>query len=89
MDKLLTWKIHEYCEGKLIDDRNQFVMLELNYEKLKIFTEKLEDGQVSQRLKLHFLKIMQEAEKSKLVDALASPRKFKECSKMTILTWVA
>jgi hypothetical protein len=36
---LLTWKIHEYCEGKLINDHNLFAMLKLNYEKLRTFTK--------------------------------------------------
>jgi hypothetical protein len=39
LDKLLTWKIHEYCEGKLINDHNLFAMLKLNYEKLRTFTK--------------------------------------------------
>ena len=38
MDGLLTWKIREYCEGKLIDHNDQFAMLEPNYEKLKTLT---------------------------------------------------
>lgn len=44
MDIFLTWKIWEYSEDKLIDDYNLFAMLELNYEKLKVFMEKVEDG---------------------------------------------
>lgn len=39
--KFLTRKIHEYCEGKLIGDHDKFAILELNYEKLKTFTENL------------------------------------------------
>ena len=41
VDKLLTQKIQEYCEGKLIGDHDKFAMLELNYEKLKTFMENL------------------------------------------------
>jgi hypothetical protein len=33
-------KIWEYYEGKPIDGQDQFAMLELNYKKLKKFTEK-------------------------------------------------
>ena len=55
VDKLLTQKIHIYYEGKLINDHDMFVMLELNYEKIKTFMEKLEDGHISQGLKVCFL----------------------------------
>ena len=59
MDRLLTWKIHEYYEGKLFDDNDHFVMLDLNYKKLKTLTKMLEDGHIFQGLKLYFLETMQ------------------------------
>jgi hypothetical protein len=49
--KLLTWTIWEYCEGKLINDHDKFAILELNYEKLKTFMEKLEDKPNIPRIK--------------------------------------
>ena len=39
LDKFVTWKIHEYCEGKLINDHDLFAMLKLHHEKLKTFTK--------------------------------------------------
>ena len=55
VDRLLTKKIRVYCEGKLINDHNEFIMFGLNYEKLKTFMEKLKEGQIFQMLKLYFL----------------------------------
>ena len=40
VDKLLTHKIRENCEGKLINDHDQFATLKLNYKKLKTFDPK-------------------------------------------------
>lgn len=62
----LTRTIQEYCEGKIIDDHDQFATLKLNFEKLKAFMEMLEDGQISQGIKLRFLETLQEAELKKL-----------------------
>ena len=47
--------------------------------------KKLEDGQISQWLKLYFLETLQEVEKSKFVDALAKLEKLNEHSKMATL----
>ena len=85
LDKLLTHKIHEYCKGKLINDHDLFAILKLNYEKLETFTGKLEDGQISQRLKLCILKLVQEVENDNSVDTSTKPKKFKKHSKMTIM----
>ena len=85
MDKLLTHKIQEYCEGKMINDHDQFAMLELNNEKLKTFTEKLGNGQITLGFKLRFLETMQEGEKCKFIDISTKPNKFKVHSKMKIL----
>ena len=41
-------------KGDLLDGHDQFMMLELNYEKLKNFMEKLEERQIFQGLKFHF-----------------------------------
>ena len=70
VDKLLVRKIHEYYEGKLINDHDKFVMLELNYGKLKTFTKKLEDGHISRGLKVCFLETMDFIFKCKFVDKL-------------------
>ena len=63
-------------------------MLKLNYEKLKTFMEKLEDGHIFQGLKLHFLKIVQEPERVHLLTPQQN-LKVNTYSKMTILAWVA
>ena len=59
VDRLLTWKIHEYYEAKLFDDNDQFVMLDLNYKKLKTLTKMLEVDHIFQKLQLYFLDTMQ------------------------------
>lgn len=57
-------------------------MLELNYENLIIFKEKLKDDQISQGLKLRLLETMQEAQKNKFVYTSTRLEKFNKSPKM-------
>ena len=41
VDRLLTWKIRENCEGKLINDHYQCAKLELKHKRLMNFTKKI------------------------------------------------
>ena len=61
MNISLTSKIWEYCEGKLINGHDQAAMLELHYEKLKTFMEKLKDSQISQGFFFFFFGMLIEA----------------------------
>jgi hypothetical protein len=67
VDKLLTQKVREYCEGKLIDDHNLFAMLKLNYKNLKTLMEKLEDDHILQGSNFVYRKQCKKLKRVKLV----------------------
>lgn len=90
LDKLLTRKIQEYYEGKLIDDHNRFAMLELNYQKLMTYMEQLHTyGQISEDQSFVYWKQCKKLKNDEFVDTSMKLENFKEHSKMTILVWVA
>jgi hypothetical protein len=89
MDHLVARKIREYCEGKLIDDHDQFQRIEMQCDQLMAMYAKHDGRLDTHECKLTVLQAYQDTHKVRSTTASAKPEKFKDKSKVTILAWLA
>ena len=89
MSHLVARKIWEYCEGKLIDDHDEFQWIEMQCDKLMFMNAKHEGRLDTHEFKLTVLQAYQDTEKVRSTTASTKPEKFNDKSKVIILAWLA
>ena len=89
MGHLVAIKIQEYCEGKLIDDHDQFQRIKMQCNQLMSMYAKHDGHLDTHECKLIVFQAYQNTDKIRSTTASAKPEKFKDKSKVTILAWLA
>ena len=89
MGHLVARKIWEYCEGKLIDDHDQFQRIETQCNQLMSMYAKHDGCLDTHECKLIVLQAYQDTDMVRSTTVFAKPEKVKDKSKVTIMAWLA
>jgi hypothetical protein len=88
MRNLVAQTIQKYCHGKLIDDHNQFQRIEAQGDLTLSLLNKHDSRLDTLECQIKVLQKHNDTDRSKSTTAAGISERFKDKSKVTIMTWL-